>query len=61
MRVSYNLHTTSEIKLTYHSSFLNAVQVFQQWQDYFGHPEGSQLGLLVALYQIGSVVSIPLA
>ncbi|KAI0486509.1 general substrate transporter [Xylaria cf. heliscus] len=45
----------------YDGSFLNAVQIFQQWQDYFGHPAGSQLGLLVALYQIGSVVSIPLA
>ncbi|KAJ8125436.1 hypothetical protein O1611_g8202 [Lasiodiplodia mahajangana] len=45
----------------YDGSFLNAVQVFPQWQNYFGHPEGSELGLLVALYQIGSVVSIPLA
>ncbi|KAI3329237.1 general substrate transporter [Xylariaceae sp. AK1471] len=45
----------------YDGSFLNAVQVFPQWQGYFGHPEGSELGLLVALYQIGSVVSIPLA
>ncbi|KAI2628919.1 general substrate transporter [Xylaria nigripes] len=45
----------------YDGSFLNSVQVFTQWQDYFGHPEGSQLGLIVALYQIGSVASIPLA
>ncbi|KAI8954161.1 general substrate transporter [Xylaria longipes] len=45
----------------YDGSFLNAVQVFPQWQDYFGHPKGSELGLLVALYQIGSVVSIPIA
>ncbi|GAW21631.1 hypothetical protein ANO14919_111540 [Xylariales sp. No.14919] len=45
----------------YDGSFLNAVQVFPQWQSYFGNPEGSELGLLVALYQIGSVVSIPLA
>ncbi|KAI0391986.1 general substrate transporter [Xylariaceae sp. FL0594] len=45
----------------YDGSFLNAVQVFPQWQGYFGKPVGSKLGLLVALYQIGSVVSIPLA
>ncbi|KAI1431725.1 general substrate transporter [Xylaria sp. CBS 124048] len=45
----------------YDGSFLNAVQVFPQWQNYFGHPTGSRLGLLAALYQIGSVVSIPLA
>ncbi|KAI0155046.1 general substrate transporter [Xylariaceae sp. FL1272] len=44
----------------YDGSFLNAVQVFEQWQDYFGSPKGSQLGLLVALYQIGSVASIPI-
>ncbi|KAI1108335.1 general substrate transporter [Nemania sp. NC0429] len=45
----------------YDGSFLNAVQIFKQWRLYFGDPQGSQLGLLVALYQIGSVVSIPLA
>ncbi|KAI1333152.1 general substrate transporter [Xylariaceae sp. FL0255] len=45
----------------YDGSFLNAVQVFPQWQNYFGHPTGSSLGLLAALYQIGSVASIPLA
>ncbi|KAI1824501.1 general substrate transporter [Xylaria intraflava] len=45
----------------YDGSFLNSVQVFPQWESYFNNPQGSQLGLLVALYQIGSVVSIPLA
>ncbi|KAI1335644.1 sugar transporter [Xylariaceae sp. FL0016] len=44
----------------YDGSFLNAVQVFPTWKEYFGHPEGSRLGLLVALYQIGSIASIPL-
>ncbi|KAI0483180.1 sugar transporter [Xylariaceae sp. FL0804] len=43
----------------YDGSFLNAVQVFTTWQDKFGHPAGSELGLIVALYQIGSIVSIP--
>jgi len=40
--------------------FFNSVQAFDEWKDYFGHPEGSELGLLGALYQIGSLVSIPL-
>ncbi len=40
--------------------FFNSVQNFEFWGNYFGHPEGSMLGLLGALYQIGSLVSIPL-
>ena len=39
--------------------FFNSVQNFDSWKTYFGHPEGSMLGLLGALYQIGSLVSIP--
>lgn len=40
--------------------FFGSVQNFEQWKDYFGDPRGSMLGLLSALYQIGSLVSIPL-
>ncbi len=40
--------------------FFNSVQNFESWKAYFGDPEGSMLGLLGALYQIGSLVSIPL-
>jgi sugar porter (SP) family MFS transporter len=40
--------------------FFNSVQNFQSWKDFFGDPQGSDLGLLGALYQIGSVASIPL-
>lgn len=46
--------------LTEDRSFFNAVQNFESWQTYFNHPDGSFLGLLVALYTIGSLVSIPL-
>ena len=42
------------------SQFFNSVQNFESWKTYFGNPQGSQLGLLGALYQIGSLVSIPL-
>ncbi|KAI0596648.1 sugar transporter [Biscogniauxia sp. FL1348] len=44
----------------YDGSFFNSVQVFKTWQAYFGNPQGSRLGLLAALYQIGSLASIPL-
>jgi hypothetical protein len=39
--------------------FFNGVQNFKVWNDYFGNPEEHVLGLLGALYQIGSLVSIP--
>jgi hypothetical protein len=47
-------------KLTPNRSFFNAVQNFDSWLEFFDHPDGSILGLLGALYQIGSLVSIPL-
>ncbi len=40
--------------------FFNSVQNFESWKNYFGDPQGSRLGLLGALYQIGSLLSIPL-
>jgi hypothetical protein len=39
--------------------FFNSVQNFETWKAKFENPQGSQLGLLGALYQIGSLVSIP--
>jgi MFS family permease len=38
----------------------NSYQNIPLWEDYFDKPEGDRLGLLGALYQIGSVCSIPL-
>lgn len=43
-----------------YSMFFNSVQVFDKWKAFFNDPKGSQLGLLAALYQIGSLGSIPL-
>jgi sugar porter (SP) family MFS transporter len=43
-----------------HSMFFNSVQNFESWKNFFGNPQGSMLGLLGALYQIGSLFSIPL-
>jgi len=42
------------------SMFFNSVQNFETWKLYFKDPQGSKLGLLGALYQIGSLVSIPI-
>lgn len=44
----------------YDGMFFNSVQNFDTWQEYFDHPSGSKLGLVGALYQIGSLVSIPI-
>lgn len=40
--------------------YMGVVQNFQSWKDMFDDPTGSRLGLLVALYQIGAVCSIPI-
>jgi hypothetical protein len=40
--------------------FFNSVQNFDSWKLYFGDPKGSMLGLLGALYQIGSLISMPI-
>lgn len=42
----------------YDGMFFNSVQNFEQWKNHFDDPQGSMLGLLGALYQIGSLSSI---
>lgn len=44
----------------YDGMFFNSVQNFDSWKDYFDHPTDHLLGLLAALYQIGSLGSIPI-
>ncbi|KAL2406685.1 Lactose permease [Exophiala dermatitidis] len=39
----------------YDGSLLNGLQTMVPWQDYFGHPSGSTLGLFTAIQNIGSV------
>ncbi|KAF2001777.1 general substrate transporter [Amniculicola lignicola CBS 123094] len=41
------------------SSMMNGMQALKFWKDYFGHPKGGQLGLLVACYNLGALSSIP--
>lgn len=40
---------------------LNTSQAMDDWQDYFGRPTGSKLGILNSIYQIGSIASFPFA
>jgi sugar porter (SP) family MFS transporter len=44
----------------YDGMFFNNYQNFNSWKNKFGNPDGSDLGLLGALYQIGAVASIPM-
>ncbi|PVI02915.1 general substrate transporter [Periconia macrospinosa] len=41
------------------SSMMNGMQALSYWQEYFNHPKGGQLGLLVACYNLGALTSIP--
>ncbi|KAF2020608.1 general substrate transporter [Aaosphaeria arxii CBS 175.79] len=41
------------------SSMMNGMQALKYWQDFFGHPKGGKLGLLVACYNLGALTSIP--
>ncbi|KAF1966350.1 general substrate transporter [Bimuria novae-zelandiae CBS 107.79] len=43
----------------YDASMLNNLRMLYRFNDYFGDPRGSTLGLLTALYSIGSIISLP--
>ncbi|OBT61892.1 hypothetical protein VE03_08727 [Pseudogymnoascus sp. 23342-1-I1] len=45
----------------YDGSLLNGLQTMTPWQDYFGNPTGSRLGLFTAIQNIGGVVAMPFA
>ncbi|KAK5094121.1 hypothetical protein LTR70_004307 [Exophiala xenobiotica] len=45
----------------YDGSMLNNIRILGTWTRYFGDPQGSDLGLLTALYSIGSIASLPVA
>jgi sugar porter (SP) family MFS transporter len=38
---------------------LNNLRILDYWKNYFGNPQESTLGLLTALYSIGSIASLP--
>ncbi|CAI7598988.1 unnamed protein product [Penicillium pancosmium] len=41
-------------------SMMNGLQTLVQWRGFFGHPQGSVLGLMNVVYPLGKVVSLPL-
>ncbi|KAF1355846.1 general substrate transporter [Lizonia empirigonia] len=45
----------------YDGSMLNNLRILKYWTDYFHDPKESTLGLLTALYSIGSIASLPVA
>lgn len=42
------------------SSIMNGLQAVETWQIFFHHPKSTTLGLLSALYPLGSIFSLPL-
>lgn len=39
------------------SKLMNTSQIMNQWQESFGRPSGGQLGIIVAILDIGAVSS----
>lgn len=43
----------------YDGSMMNGLQTLPAWQNEFGHPHGSILGILNAIMAVGSICAIP--
>ncbi|PPJ59036.1 hypothetical protein CBER1_01670 [Cercospora berteroae] len=41
-------------------SMVNGLQSLEVWQDHFGHPRGSLLGLFACIMSVGSLVALPI-
>jgi MFS family permease len=39
---------------------MNSLQSVTYWKDYFGNPNGAPLGLLNAIYPVGSICAMPI-
>lgn len=42
-------------------SMTNGLQILDQWEEYFGNPTGSTLGILTSVQNIGGFIALPLA
>ncbi|KAH8096584.1 hexose transporter [Cristinia sonorae] len=49
-----------EMTSGFDSSMMNGLQAVATWQEFFGHPRKTILGLLSALYSLGSMAALPL-
>lgn len=45
----------------YDGSMMNSLQTVSYWDDFFGRPRGSTLGLISAMMSLGSICSTPVA
>lgn len=45
----------------YDGSMMNGLQTVEHWDNFFGNPRGSQLGLMSAIMSLGSICSTPVA
>ncbi|KAH7011014.1 general substrate transporter [Ilyonectria destructans] len=45
----------------YDGSMMNSLQTVSHWDEFFGTPRGSQLGLMSAIMSLGSICSTPVA
>ncbi|KAH6613539.1 general substrate transporter [Chaetomium sp. MPI-SDFR-AT-0129] len=54
--------TCMGIELTsgFDSQMINALQIVDPWQNYFGHPAGALKGIIAAAYSLGAILSLPL-
>ncbi|KAF3940041.1 hypothetical protein ABW19_dt0207748 [Dactylella cylindrospora] len=48
-----------EMTSGFDSSMMNGLQAVANWDEYFGLPRGSQLGILSASYSLGAIVESP--
>ncbi|KAI0758217.1 hexose transporter [Fomes fomentarius] len=48
-----------EMTSGFDSSMMNGLQAVETWDEFFGHPRSTILGLLSALYSLGSMCSLP--
>ncbi|KFA72252.1 hypothetical protein S40288_10037 [Stachybotrys chartarum IBT 40288] len=48
-----------EITSGFDSQLINALQILNTWQVYFGEPRGPMLGFIAASYSLGAILSLP--
>ncbi|EPS38600.1 hypothetical protein H072_7615 [Dactylellina haptotyla CBS 200.50] len=48
-----------EMTSGFDSSMMNGLQAVENWQNFFGHPQGSRLSLLSASYSLGAILGLP--
>jgi len=58
--VTVDYDCEQDARLTVTSSLMNTSQLLVSWTDIMNDPQGDTLGLLTAMYSIGSIASLPI-